>query len=159
MKKSSRLSIAVLILPMVPLLLGQSAGTGALSGTVTDASGAILVNATITLTNTATNQTRTGTTSADGGYRFSLLEPGLYRARFTATGFKTAEVGPVTVNVTETAVLNRSLEVGAASEQITVEAVTAPTQPASSPLATTVTGGPITTLPQARRNFTQVIGM
>src|SRR5690349_3154658 len=136
--KSSRLWIHFLVLSTVPYLLGQSAGTGALTGTVTDASGAILVDATVTLTNTATNQTRAGTTSAEGAYRFSLLEPGVYRARFTATGFKTAEVGPLTVSVTETAVLNRSLEVGAASEQITVEAVTETIQTATSTLGTTV---------------------
>jgi len=78
--KSSRLWIHFLVLSTVPYLLGQSAGTGALTGTVTDASGAILVDATVTLTNTATNQTRAGTTSAEGAYRFSLLEPGVYRA-------------------------------------------------------------------------------
>ncbi len=157
--KSSRLWIHFLVLSTVPYLLGQSAGTGALTGTVTDASGAILVDATVTLTNTATNQTRAGTTSAEGAYRFSLLEPGVYRARFTATGFKTAEVGPLTVSVTETAVLNRSLEVGAASEQITVEAVTETIQTATSTLGTTVAGARITSIPLASRNFTQVLGM
>ena len=139
--------------------MGQSAGTGALAGSVTDASGAVVANATVTLTNTATNQTRTVDSSADGTYRFSLLEPGTYRVRFTATGFKTAEVGPIAVTVTETAVLNRSLEIGAASEQITVEAVTETIQTASSTLGTTVPGGTIMAIPLASRNFTQVLGM
>ena len=139
--------------------MAQSSGTGALTGTVTDASGSVLVNATITLTNVATNQTRAGSTSAEGSYRFSLLEPGSYRARFAATGFKTAEVGPVTVSVTETAVLNRSLEIGVASEQITVEAITETIQTASSTLGTTVAGATIAAVPLASRNFTQVIGM
>jgi len=157
--KSSQLLLALLVLVTIPAVIAQSAGTGALSGIVTDASGAVLVNATITLTNTATNQTRTGSTSAEGTYRFSLLEPGVYRARFAATGFKTAEVGSISVSVTETAVLDRSLEVGAASEQITVEAVTETIQTASSTLGTTVTGNRIASLPLASRNFTQVLGM
>src|SRR5580765_1671220 len=118
--RSPHLLTAFLVLPMVPCLMAQSSGTGALTGTVTDASGSVLANATITLINIATNQTRAGSTSAEGSYRFSLLEPGSYRARFGASGFKTAEVGPVTVSVTETAVLDRSLEIGVASEQITV---------------------------------------
>ena len=151
--------MACFVVVMASCLMAQSAGTGALTGTVTDASGSVLVNATVTLTNLATNQTRAGSTSAEGSYRFSLLEPGSYRARFTASGFKTAEVGPVTVSVTETAVLNRSLEIGAASEQITVEAVTETIQTASSTLGTTVAGATITSIPLASRNFTQVIGM
>ena len=85
-------------------LLAQSAGTGALTGTVTDVGGGVVPGAVITLTSTDTNQTRTLTTGADGVYKFSLLPPGTYRVRFSATGFKTAEVSSVVVNVTETPV-------------------------------------------------------
>src|SRR6516164_2635820 len=81
-------------------LMAQSAGTGALTGTVTDMGGGIVAGATVTLTSTDTNQTRTVTTGADGVYKFSLLPPGTYRVRFSATGFKTAEVASVNVNVT-----------------------------------------------------------
>ena len=55
-----------------------------MTGTVTDATGAIVPNATITLTNTGTNQSRTATSGADGNFRFNLLEPGVYRARINA---------------------------------------------------------------------------
>src|SRR5437763_5837543 len=94
----------------LPPLRGQSAGTGALTGTVTDSSGGVIPNATVTLTNLQTNQARTATTGADGAYRFTLLPPATYRVRFSAMGFRTAEVPSVTVNVTETPVLDRSLE-------------------------------------------------
>jgi outer membrane receptor protein involved in Fe transport len=142
-----------------PPLLAQSAGTAALTGTVTDATGAVVPNATVTLTNTGTNQTRTATTGSDGAYRFNLIEPGTYRARFGATGFKTAEVASITVNVTETVGLDRSLEVGAQTEQVTVEASTETLQTASSTLGTTVPGNTMTALPLSNRNFTQVLGM
>lgn len=79
----------------------QTAGTGAITGTVTDTSGAAIPNAIIEATNANTGQQRTVTTAADGTYRFALLPPGTYRVRFTAVGFTTAEV-QVTVNVTET---------------------------------------------------------
>src|SRR5579863_1863009 len=103
-------------------LLAQSAGTSGLAGTVTDASGGAIPNATITATQIATGQTRTATTGSAGEYRFTLLQPGDYRVRFTANGFKTSEVSSVTLNVTETPELNRTLEVGAQNEQITIEA-------------------------------------
>src|SRR5580700_7490831 len=86
------------------LLLAQSAGTGALTGTVSDPTGGVVPGATVTITSTDTNQARTATTGADGTYRFALLPPGTYRVRFNAVGFKTAEVSGVAVNVTETPV-------------------------------------------------------
>jgi hypothetical protein len=149
----------LLLATFVSSLFGQSAGTGALTGTVTDPTGAVIPNATVTLTNSGTNLVRTTSTGADGLYRFSLIEPGQYRVRFTAMGFKTSEVTSVTINVTETPVLDRALEVGAQSEQVTVEASTETIQTANSTLGTTVTGNRITALPLATRNFTQVLGM
>src|SRR6185369_5249489 len=93
-----------------------------LTGTVTDPSGAAVPNVTVTLTSNDTNQARTATTGNDGEYKFTLLPPGGYKVRFAANGFKTAEISMVTLNVTETPVLNRALEVGAQTEQVTVEA-------------------------------------
>src|SRR6266567_4984595 len=89
-----------LLLTSVPSLLAQSAGTAGLTGTVTDPSGSVIPNATVTATNAETNQTRTTTTGADGVYKFSLLPPGNYNVKFNVSGFKTAEVPSVTLNVT-----------------------------------------------------------
>src|SRR3954469_13688890 len=79
------------------LLLAQSAGTGALTGTVSDPTGGVVPGAAVTITSNDTNQARTATTGADGSYRFALLPPGTYRVRFNAVGFKTSEVSAVTV--------------------------------------------------------------
>src|ERR1700682_1314542 len=159
MYKRLLFSQLVAAVTLLPSLMAQSAGTGALTGTVRDASGAVLPNVAVTLTSAATNQARTATTGTDGTYRFNLLEPGVYRARFVVAGFKTAEVGSITVNVTDTQVLDRSLEVGAQTEQVTVEALTETLQIANSTLGTTVAGNTITALPLSSRNFTQVLGM
>jgi hypothetical protein len=140
-------------------VLAQSASTAALTGVVTDPTGAVLPNAVVTLTNLATNQVRTVTTGADGAYRALLLDPGSYRARFTAAGFRTAEVSSVTLTVTETSTLDRTLELGSQADQITVEANVEAIQTATSTLGTTVTGNAITSLPLFARNFTQVLGM
>jgi hypothetical protein len=143
----------------IPSLLAQSAGTGALTGTVTDPSGGTIPNATVTLTNTQTNQVRTATTGTDGGYRFTLIPPGIYRVRFAANGFKAAEVSTFDVNVTETPVLDRTLEIGSATEQVTVEAVSETLQTATSTLGTTVGSRVMAALPLSNRNYTQIIAL
>src|SRR5579871_3451595 len=73
-------------------LFAQTAGTGALTGTVTDPTGAVIPNVTVTATNADTGQERTATTSAAGAYTISLLPPGTYRVKFAASGFKAVEV-------------------------------------------------------------------
>src|SRR3984893_12991625 len=96
-----------------PSLMAQTAGTGALTGTVTDSSGAVVPGATVTATSADTGQARTATTGADGAYTIGILPPGNYRVKFEAAGFKAVEISSATVTVTETAVLDRTLEVGA----------------------------------------------
>ena len=131
--------LCLLLTAAAPYLMAQSAGTSALAGTITDPSGAAVPNVTVTITNNDTGQSRTTTTGSDGTYKFTLLPPGSYRASFAAGGFKTAEVASVTLNVTETPQLDRTLEVGAQSEQVTVEAAAETLQTQSSTLGTTVT--------------------
>jgi Carboxypeptidase regulatory-like domain len=144
---------------LAAVLQAQSAGTGALTGTVTDPSGGVVPGVSVVLVSRETNQTRTVTTGSDGSYKFALLPPGNYGIRFSAAGFKTAEVGPVTVNVTETPVLDRTLEVGAQSEQVTVEANAELLQTATSTLGTTVAAGTVTELPLSNRNYTQILAL
>jgi hypothetical protein len=143
----------------LPALLAQSAGTGAVEGTVTDPSGAVIPNVTVTLTSADTNQARTVTSSANGTYKFGLLPPGTYSAKFAANGFKTAEVGNVIVPVTETLALDHVLEVGAAAEQVTVTASAETLQTATSTLGTTVGTRAVEDIPLVTRNFYQIIGL
>src|SRR6266403_543836 len=154
----SALSISLLTF-FVPSLLAQSGSTSALTGTVTDPTGAVIPGVSVTATATATNQARTVLTAEDGVYRIPLLEPGAYRVRFSLAGFKTSEVTAINLTVTETSVLNRTLEVGAQTDAITAEAVAETIQTATSTLGTTVTGNTITSLPLSSRNFTAVLGM
>ena len=133
-----KFTVASLLILGGQSLLAQSAGTSGLTGTVTDPSGASVPNVTVTVTSADTNQSRITTTGANGEYKFTLLPPGNYNVKFAATGFKTSEVSAVTLTVTESPVLDRKLEVGAQSEQVTVEANAETLQTASSTLGTTV---------------------
>ena len=160
---SSRLAhvalLTLLFASCIPCLMAQSAGTSALAGTVTDPSGAAIPNVTVTITSNATGQSRTSTTGSDGTYRFTLMPPGNYKVSFSASGFKTAEVGSEQLNVTETEALDRTLEVGAQTEQVTVEAAAEALQTESSTLGTTVTSQQVTGLPLSNRNYTQLLTM
>jgi carboxypeptidase family protein len=151
--------VSTLLMLCASPLAAQSAGTGALAGIVTDPSGAAIPNVSVTLTNLDTNQARIVATTADGNYKFSLLRPGAYRVRFTANGFKTAEVASVTINVTETPVLDQTLELGSQTEQVTVEALTEGLQTSSSTLGTVVGTRTVTSLPLSTRNYTQILGL
>jgi hypothetical protein len=152
-------AVAALLLLGVPSLLAQSAGTSGLAGTVKDPSGASIPNVTVTLTSNSTGQVRTTTTAANGEYRFSLLQPGDYKIRFAANGFKASEVSSVTLNVTETPQVDRTLEVGAQAEVITVSATTEALQTQSSTLGTTVNSAAVVELPLSNRNYTQIVGL
>src|ERR1041384_3372052 len=70
------LVLCLLIVGSASDVCAQSASTGALTGTVADADGAIVQNAKITFRNYSTNNTLTAITDQDGLYRFSLLPPG-----------------------------------------------------------------------------------
>jgi hypothetical protein len=149
---------ALLFLTVAPAW-PQSATTGALTGNVTDPSGAVISGAAVTLTSLATGQVRTATTDASGSYKFSLLPPGAYSVKFTANGFKTAEVSSVNVSITETPVLNEKLEVGAQASEVTVEATVETVQTQNATVGTLVGSKTVTDLPLSSRNYTQIIDL
>jgi hypothetical protein len=153
------LALTLLLALFAPVVMAQSSGTSGLGGTVTDTSGAAVPNVTVTLTSNATGQVRTATTGTDGAYKFTLLPPGDYKIRFAVNGFKTAEVGSIILNVTETPALDRVLEVGAQSEQVTVEAAAETLQTQSSTLGAVIGQQSVTGLPLASRNYTQILGL
>jgi hypothetical protein len=155
--KTLRCVIPLLVL--LPSLIAQTAGTGALTGTVKDGTGAVIPNVAVTATNNDTGQERAATTGADGSYRLALLPPGTYKVKFAGSGFKAVEVPDVKVNVTETPVLDRSLELGAQSQQVTVEANVETIQTASSSMGTTVGANTATSIPLTTRNYTNILGL
>ena len=151
--------VALLFTLWVPSLLAQSAGTGALTGVVTDPSGAVIPNVAVTATNTETGQSRSITTGTDGAYRFNLLPPATYKVRFAASGFKSSEVEAVKINVTETPTLNAALEVGTQAESVEVQADAAIIQTATSTLGTVVGTRTMVGLPLSNRNYTQIVNL
>ncbi len=147
------------LLVSVSPAFAQSGSTGALTGTVSDPSGGVIAGATVTATSLGTGQSRTATTDANGSYKFSLLPPGNYSVKFSAAGFRTAEVPSITINITETPTLNRSLEIGATTQSVTVEATAVTVQTENATVGGLVSGSTVTELPLSTRNYTQVIDL
>jgi len=100
----------------------EAAGAGAISGTVTDATGAAIAGAIVTATSQATNAAVTRTASSDGSYTISGLPPGLYTLNVMARGFQTYLQRDVSVGAQTAAAVNVSLNVGAEAQTVTVEA-------------------------------------
>jgi hypothetical protein len=102
----------------------HSRNTGEIRGTVT-AAGAAVPNATVTVTNVDTGETKTFTTNEVGIYDTVSTPTGTYNITFTAQGFKKLVRGPVVLQV-NTITQDAALEVGAVTETVTVEAEGAP---------------------------------
>jgi Carboxypeptidase regulatory-like domain/TonB-dependent Receptor Plug Domain len=141
-----------------PAARAQSGGTGALTVTVSDPSGGVIAGASVTISNGAA-VTRTQTTAGNGSYTFTLLPPGSYKVSISAAGFQSIAVPAVTVDVTETEVLNQSLQVGAQTQQVTVSGSTESIQTETSALGGVVNQDSIVSIPLATRNYTQILNL
>ncbi|MCA1613415.1 MAG: carboxypeptidase regulatory-like domain-containing protein, partial [Acidobacteria bacterium] len=112
-------SLAMLTMSLSMPLTAQEP-TGGVEGTVTDPSGAVVVKASVTVRNPATNFSRTTETNDEGFFRVSQLPPGDYEIRVTGANFKTTVVKEVGVSVGQNSPADVKLEIGGASEEVTV---------------------------------------
>jgi len=147
----SILSIAVLILLAIPAIAQMPTAT--ILGVAKDASGGVLPNVTVTITNIDTGAVRTVKTSDDGEFRAPELPVGRYEVKAEHPGFKTVTRKGITLEVTQQAVINLDFEVGSADQQVVVteEAPMINTQDAT--LGGTVNETKMTELPLNGRNY------
>jgi len=122
--KAALQAAAFLLLLLSPLALhtakAQSATAGAISGTISDANGALLPNTVVTVVSTETGATRTVKSNSSGEYRISDLEPGTYKATFIADGFQTRQENNIVVTVGSISALSPKLAVGSVSDKVEV---------------------------------------
>ena len=104
------------------LILAQSGTSSALSGAVTDPSGAAVPRASVTITETNTRATRIGETDASGHFLFSQINPGTYQVTVAANGFAASNSEPTSVGVGRTVSLNFSLHVQSNTQTVEVTA-------------------------------------
>jgi hypothetical protein len=99
--------------------------TGAISGTVVDPTGAVIVNAQVEATLEGTEQKHGATTDSAGRFELKDLQPGVYDIRADAQGFKALEVKAVLVQATNVTEVSFELSVGASSETVEVSGAAA----------------------------------
>ena len=127
-------------------------GTGSINGLVTDASGAVVSGAKVTITNTATNSVINLTANSSGAYTSGALTPGQYRVQVSAPGFSsTSEV--INVMVGNTATFNASLRVGQESQVVEVQADEVAVNTEQATVQGVLTRQQIENLPVNGRNF------
>ena len=150
---------AAFLLVLCPVSEAQTPSTGALLGRVTDSSGAVVPDATVTVSSLATGTTRSVKTDSTGVYKIALLSPGEYAVEVQATNFKTYKTPSVMINVTESEELNMALTVGSTSQTVTVQAETVLAQTESTTLGRVVNEQTVDNLPLVTRNYTQILNL
>lgn len=131
--------------------------TGEIRGSVKDASGAVIPNATVTAIFVGTGAMRSVTTGGDGDYTIPELAVGTYSVEGDAQGFKKFVAKEVVVSIGHVTVVNIILQVGAAAETITVEANAAQVETSSTQIGAVMNETSIRELPLATRDAYQLL--
>jgi len=149
------LLVCLTVLPFVPgrLLAQSQAAGGSIEGTVTDASGAVLPGATVTVRNEATGVVRATSTDGSGLFRAPLLPVGSYEVTVALSGFATTKRPRQTLTIGQALVLDLSLPLATAQEEVTVTAEAPVIETNRTQQASTVGERAVSNLPVNGRNF------
>jgi hypothetical protein len=142
------------------LLVGPNAraqqATGAITGVVSDPSGAAVAGATVTLTDTDRGTSVKTQTNTDGLYNFPQLSIGQYSLRVEANGFQTALRSGVALALNQTAKLDFALAIGQVSQTLEVTAAPPPLQTQTTEVGTVMESSAIANLPLETGNYNQL---
>jgi hypothetical protein len=156
----------IIILAVLACLLlslpaaAQTSTTGAVQGTVTDPQGAVVAGAEVKLLDQATNRSQIERTNDDGLYIFANVLPGIYNVTVARTGFRTAQVTQLKVEVNKSYTVNLALEVGQMTEVVQVEAgVGAELQTTDAQVGNVVQTRVLRSLPTSGRSTLELISL
>jgi hypothetical protein len=135
----------------------QSTSSGTVAGTITDSSGAVVAGATVSLTDTATNATRTATTNATGRYYYADVTPGTYTVTVAKAGFSTAKAENEVVQVGLALTASLVLQVGGTNVVVEVSSVGNELQTMNATVGNTVPSIAIDNLPSIGRDVNTFI--
>jgi len=151
------LPILFLLLAVIPSV--SFAQNATIVGTVTDPSGAVMPNVNVTVTNPATNWTRTIPTNDAGQYVVPDIQIGHYNIKAEASGFKVSEQKDVVVQVGDRLRVDFQMKVGTSAETVTVEANVIAVQADSGELSNVITGQQVAQLAVNGRGIYQLAAL
>jgi Carboxypeptidase regulatory-like domain/TonB dependent receptor-like, beta-barrel len=159
-QNAARISHLILWLCLCVSAAMAQSSTATLNGTVSDENGAVVAGATVTLTNTATGQSRTAASNSAGFYTFPQVKPDRYKLKVERQGFAPMVREEVLLQVGDTVVLDLTLKVGGVGETVTVMGNAAPLlETGSSSLGEVVNSRTIESLPLNGRNTMQLVAL
>ena len=150
------LCITILLLHGLAAVTFAQDVTARIDGQVMDPAGAVVMGATVTLTNTKTGEVRTVESNDSGQYTLTLIPPGTYDLSVKAQGFKEYLSKGLELNVNDRKTINIPLETGAVSESVTVTAE-APLIQTTPTVGDVVENRRVVELPLNNRNFMQLL--
>jgi Carboxypeptidase regulatory-like domain len=157
MRSSFRLYIVVLLFASVAS--GQTSNQGAISGTVKDQSGAVIPGVIVEAANVDTGVVHSTTSNSAGSYRISFLPPGSYTVSANCKGFRTTQVKGLTVTVGQLLIVDLSMVVGSATEEVNVSATATPLNLETASRGDVIDRQAILNLPLNGREWIQLSGL
>jgi hypothetical protein len=142
---------AITLLALLAPIAGAQSGTGLISGSVKDASGAVIPGAQVKISNDVTGTSQTTLTNDSGLYRIGSLVPGNYSVEVEASGFDKLVRKGVSVDVGQTVALDLALQVGQANQTVTVSEAAPLTESQTSNVGQLVTPQMVAELPLPNR--------
>jgi hypothetical protein len=160
MRCLTHFALCLVMLFSVAIIATAQETTGSISGTVSDASGAVIKNATVTLINTDRGQkVRTLTTSSAGFFTGTSLPLGTYTVQIGAGGFKTQAITGLVLHANDALTVNRTLVPGGESEVVSVTATEAQLDLENATSAGLINGTQINEMVLSTRNYEQLINL
>ena len=159
MTSHQKLTALILFLALsTAMIFAQGGATGAISGVVQDASGAVIANAKVNIKSEATGEDlRQVTTDSSGLFTATLLPVGSYSVEVTAPGFPVTTFPGVVVRITETTRMTASLKVNTVKQVVEVQSQVEQVNTTDATTGQSLGAQTITDLPLATRNFQQLL--
>jgi len=152
---SCLLALSCFALMGASTLLAQ--GGGSITGVVTDATGAVVPDATVTVTNQATGVKSTTKSTSSGNYVLNAMPPATYTVQVEAKGFRTSVNTDLILNTDQTLRVDAKLEVGQETQTITVESAAPLINTSEGRMQNLVSGAQVANMPLNGRNIYELM--
>lgn len=149
--------MAILLVCSSVFVYGQGTDLGTIRGTVTDSSGAVVPNASVTILDVRTGATRHTATNSQGGYQMFGLPSGTYKVTITNSGMSTEDITGVVLNGSDVATANGVLKVASTTENVVVTAEAPIIDSADQTISNTITSSAVIDLPRDSRDVYQFL--